>query len=374
MKFPFTKLNLVLIYLFIFCIRLFFVLQAEMNLREFAGNEVKVRGRVTSEPVVKGTSQSFNLDRVKVISSLYPVWHYSDAIEAVGTLDRRVIGGFYSQFSLIYPDIKAYQPDSKLNFWQGFTQAAIRGRTGVEGVYQRVLPEPESSLLAGIVLGVKRGLPDSFYQHLQKTGTLHLVVASGYNISVVLGTLVGLLAGLLRRQWAILVGFLAVIFYTVMAGGEPAIVRAAIMGSLAYLGQILGRKSESLRLLMVAGGIMLLVNPFYLLDLGFQLSFLATLGIILLADKLPKLIAETTAAQIFVWPLLYLHFGQMNPFAILVTVLIVWLVPYIMGLGAFLALFGWIKPVGIVLGWIAYLPLHLMTTIISWFGTHVALN
>ena len=116
---------------------------------------------------------------------------------------------------------------------------------------------------------------------------------------------------------------------------------------------------------------MLLVNPFYLLDLGFQLSFLATLGIILLADKLPKLIAETTAAQIFVWPLLFIHFGQMNPFAILVNVLIVWLVPYIMGLGAFLALFGWIKPVGIVLGWITYLPLHLMTTLISWFGTHV---
>jgi len=368
MKSAFTKLNLVLIYLFILSIRLLFVLQAETNLREYAGNEVKVVGRITSEPVAKGQSQNFNIGRVKVITSLYPSWHYGDYLETVGTLERRVIGGLYSQFSLIYPSIVPMEPDSS---FISPAALAIRLRTEVEKLYDRFLPEPESSLLAGIVLGVKRGLPQEFYQNLQTTGTLHIVVASGYNISVVLGLIVGLLAGLLRRQWAILVGFIAVVFYTAMAGGEPAIIRAAIMGSLAYLGQVLGRKSESLRLLVVAGGIMLLVNPFYLLDIGFQLSFLATLGIVLLADKLPKLIAETTAAQIFVWPLLYLHFGQMNPFAILVNVLIVWLVPYIMGLGAILAFFGWIVPLGAVLGWITYLPLHLMVSIINWFGAHV---
>jgi len=368
MKSVYTRVNLILIYLLLFCIRSFFVLQAETGLREFAGKTVKLQGRITTEPVVSGKSQSFSLGRVRVVSSLLPKYHYGDSVEAVGNLESRVIGKFYRQFSLIYPDITPVEPDSS---FIDPTTLAIRVRTEVEKVYNHVLPEPESSLLAGIVLGVKRGLPQQFYQSLQRTGTLHIVVASGYNVTVVLGTIVGLLAGLIRRQWAISLGIIAVIFYAAMAGFEPSIVRAAIMGSLAYLAQVLGRKSESLRLLMVAAGVMILVNPLYLIDLGFQLSFLATLGIILLADKLPKLIAETTAAQIFVWPLLFIHFGQMQPFAILVNSLILWLVPYIMGLGAFLAFFGWVMPLGVVLGWVTYLPLHLMVTIISWFGVHV---
>jgi competence protein ComEC len=193
-------------------------------------------------------------------------------------------------------------------------------------------------------------------------------VASGYNVTIIIGTIITLIAGLIRRQWAILIGILAVFGYTIMAGAEPAIVRAAIMGSLAYFGQVLGKQSEGIRLLVVAGLTMILVNPFFLLDLGFQLSFMATLGLLLMADHFPQVIAETTAAQIMVWPIILINFGQLSLFSILVNILILWLVPYIMVLGAALALVGWIKPVGAVLGMIAYLPLHLMTVIINWFG------
>jgi competence protein ComEC len=268
----------------------------------------------------------------------------------------------------MYPDIKETIPDSKKNFLTWFSRGAINLRTEVEKIYNHYLGEPEASLLSGIVLGVKRGLPQEFADSLQKTGTLHIIVASGYNVTIIIGTIITLIAGLIRRQWAILIGILAVFGYTIMAGAEPAIVRAAIMGSLAYFGQVLGKQSEGIRLLVVAGLTMILVNPFFLLDLGFQLSFMATLGLLLMADHFPQVIAETTAAQIMVWPIILINFGQLSLFSILVNILILWLVPYIMVLGAALALVGWIKPVGAVLGMIAYLPLHLMTVIINWFG------
>jgi len=104
----------------------------------------------------------------------------------------------------------------------------------LEAWYSLILPEPEASLMAGIVLGSKRGLPLEFWQALQKTGTLHIVVASGFNVTVVLGATIFLLAGIFRRSLAIVLGIGAVMIYSLMAGMEPAIVRAALMGVLVY--------------------------------------------------------------------------------------------------------------------------------------------
>jgi competence protein ComEC len=138
------------------------------------------------------------------------------------------------------------------------------------------------------------------------------------------------------------------------------------MGSLAYLGQFLGKQAQSLRLLIIAALVMLLVNPLTIFDVGFQLSFLATLGLIVLCPRLTRVptgIRESLAAQIFVWPVLVSNFGQMNVFAILINSLIVWLVPYIMVLGAALSFTGWQ-----VLAWLVYVPAHLMVKIIYVFA------
>ena len=343
------RLNLVLIGLIIFLVRLNTSLQANRNLYRQADKPIVLTGIISSQITLQGSNQSFNVGRIRVRTNLYPTYEYGDQLVISGTLQRQVINRWYSRFSLLYPRIEKLEAGN--NIFIGLKER-------LETWYSRVLPEPEASLMAGIVLGSKRGLPLEFWQALQKTGTLHIVVASGFNVTVVMGATIFLLAGILPRIWAILLGITAVIIYSLMAGLEPAIVRAAIMGSLAYFGQMLGRPSDGLRLLFLAAGAMLLVNPLFIWDIGFQLSFLATLGLILICPRLPgflpKGMKESLAAQAMVWPVLLINFGQMSLIGILVNSLIVSLVPYVMALS--------------LLPWLAYVPLHLIVVIINYFG------
>jgi len=279
----------------------------------------------------------------------------------------------------MYPDVKRIKADRVKIIGPSGKERLIRFKRRIETVFNRNLSEPEASLLAGIVLGAKRGLPYEFWQALQRTGTLHIVVASGYNVTVVIGVVINYLAGWVKRRTAVMLGMMTVIGYTVMAGAEAAIVRAAIMGSLAYFGQVLGRKADGVRLLVVAVMVMVLFDPMIVWDVGFQLSIMATSGLMFIGPLLEKVfkrvwliggdMLDTVAAQIGVWPILLITFGNLSVFAVVVNSLILWLVPVVMGLGGVLAIMGLIwQPLGQVIGWLVYVPLTLIVRVIEWFG------
>ena len=368
-----------MIWLAIFGARLGSNFQAEGSLRGLEGTQIQVVGRISSEPLLQGGSQSFKMGKIRVKTKQYPKYEYGQKVLISGSLQRRMINKWYSRFSLMYPVVKLVEPKKAKIMGLRWKDWIYIVRRQIEGVYNRNIPEPEASLLAGIVLGVKRGLNRQFWEALQKTSTLHIVVASGYNVTVVIGATIFMLAGILKRRTAIFWGIVAVIGYTVMAGGEPAIVRAAIMGSLAYFGQALGRQSDGLRALLVAVMVMLAVEPILVFDIGFQLSVAATLGLMFIGPLVKRVtgkiwgvgndIAETISAQIAVWPILVIAFGQMSVFGILVNGLILWLVPIIMVLGAVMALVGlvWEGLAGVV-GWLVYVPLTVMVRVIEWFG------
>ena len=374
------KLGIVLmIWLAIFGVRLNSNFQAEGKLRAMEGKQIQVVGRVSSEPLLQGTSQRFKIGKIEMRTKQYPKFEYGDTVTVSGSLQRRMINKWYSRFSLMYPDVKLVDERSAKVMGFRWKEKIYTLRRQIEGVYNRNIPEPEASLLAGIVLGAKRSLDAEFYTALQKTSTLHIVVASGYNVTVVIGAVIFMLAGFLKRKWAVFWSVVAVFGYTIMAGGEPAIVRAAIMGSLAYFGQVLGRQNDGMRLLLVAVMVMLTWQPMLVWDIGFQLSVAATLGLILISPLLKRVfgiiwgvgndIAETTSAQLAVWPILVISFGNMSLFGILVNSLILWLVPIIMALGAGLAAVGLVfEPLGRVIGWLVYVPLTMMVRIIDWFG------
>jgi competence protein ComEC len=350
-------LILVLICLAIFLVRFKSSLQVNQNLDRFEGKQISITGKISSNISLQDNSQSFNLGRIRVKTTLYPRYNYGDELIISGTLQSKVINRWHRRFSLIYPGIELVESGN--NIFIGL-------KNRLEANIQANLPEPEAGLVSGIVLGSKSALSAEFWQALQQTGTLHLVVASGYNVSVILGAVVGYLSGLIKRQWAIGLGIVVVGIYAFMVGLEPAIVRASLMGSLAYLAQALGRPAQTLRLLFLAAGVMLFINPLTVFDVGFQLSFLATLGLIVLCPRLQRVpagVRESLAAQIFVWPILLYNFGQLMPFSILVNSLIVWLVPFIMLLGAAVAVSGWL-----VFGWLVYVPAHLMVKIIYVFA------
>ena len=150
------------------------------------------------------------------------------------------------------------------------------------------MPFEESSLLSGILLGIDWHIPRYLEDAYRVTGTVHIIAISGFNIALITGLIIRLFRRIFTPVWAGILAILAVLFYTLMVGAEPSVVRAAIMGSLSIPAYYIGRRIIGLYSLTLAAAVMVLFNPLLLWDIGFQLSFLATLGLMVLADPVVK--------------------------------------------------------------------------------------
>lgn len=249
--------------------------------------------------------------------------------------------------------------------------------------YGKLLPEPESALVAGIVLGEKSRLPKKFYNALINTGTIHVVVASGYNVMVVGGMILASLLYFARRKWVTLWVVVGMFGYGLLAGGDPPVIRAAIMGSMIFIGQAIGRSSRALWSLTLAGWVMVMVEPWLVESVSFQLSVAASVGLFWLLPKLKGWFEEreiggwiiktellpTLAAQIMTGPIILYHFGRVSFFSPLVNVLILPFVPIIMAWGGVMLVLSMVwSPLGMIVGWLVYSLAHLVVVIIGVFG------
>jgi|SRR3989344_3282459 len=215
-------------------------------------------------------------------------------------------------------------------------------RHNLDDRISRLLPSPQAELLSGILLGQNKSLPAGLKLSLRDTSTLHIVVASGQNLSIVAGFFF-YLAGLIKRRQAIVLSLLAVIGYTLLTGVQVPILRAAVMFCLAGLATLSGRQKKVWWVLLVTAALMLLVNPKWILDLSFQLSFLATFGVVVVSPvlmkylhKIPVLgqdLAVTLAAQLMVTPVIAISFHQISLVSLITNALILWTVPFAMILG-----------------------------------------
>lgn len=243
----------------------------------------------------------------------------------------------------------------------------------------RIYPQPEAALLNGILLGLERDLPAGLARAFQDTGTAHIIAISGFNMSLLSGLFLALFGRLLPRGWAALAAGLAIAFYTLLVGANPAVVRAAVMSSLALFGRLIGRRSAGLTPLAFSAAVMTAFNPWLPWDASFQLSFTATLGLILYAEPLqrafegwltgrfsPSLarriappVAEyflfTLAAQVTTLPVVLAQFGRLSLSALLANPLVLPVQPLVMQLGGLALIFGmlWL-PLGQVMGWLTY--------------------
>lgn len=235
---------------------------------------------------------------------------------------------------------------------------------------QRALPEPHASLAAGILFGVKQSMPRKFFDQLVETGTLHVVAASGYNVSVVASLVQAVLGQVLSRNMALGGAGVMVGLYVLLAGGSPAIVRAGIMGILGLIGVGLGRVREAKRLLTVSCVVMLGVKPALGAEVGFQLSVAATLGILYIVPLLLRLgkarpwqeyLYPTLGATLATAPVIYWHFGRVSLIGVLVNMLVLPVVPGIMLLAALTL----VLP---VTAYLLYVPLWWVVAVVEWFS------
>ncbi len=160
---------------------------------------------------------------------------------------------------------------------------ALRARG--EALLNRQLPEPYAALANGMLLGVESGIPDELYEQFNLTGTSHVIVISGSNVAIIAGVLMALGQRLWGRRaiWPTLLGIAS---YALLVGGDPAVLRAATMGSLFAIATVLERRSTALVSLAFACWLMTLFNPLTLWDVGFQLSSAATAGLILFSTRI----------------------------------------------------------------------------------------
>jgi competence protein ComEC len=226
----------------------------------------------------------------------------------------------------------------------------------LENIYL-IFPDPEASLLAGILLGVDTGLPGDLQQAFKDTGTAHIIAISGFNIAIIAGLFFTLFSRVFGQLRGSIVAILGIALYTFLVGADAAVVRAAIMGGLALLIRLLGRQNDGLNALMLSAVIMSIFNPHIPWDVGFQLSFFATLGLILYAEpfqdwavnvitrftspgnarKVAAPISEyillTLAAQLTTLPIMAYHFKRISLVSLIANPFILPVQPAVMIVG-----------------------------------------
>jgi competence protein ComEC len=356
------KIFLFLIFACVYFLRLYF----SQNLFIREGDWVKLSGLITREPYLSGSNQVVYLDQFILKTQAQPRYHYGQSIKVIGRVDQRVIKASRVNFVLINPAIHLLAGGEN-----GGDQAAWFSRLNhsLVNLFNRLLPSPHAGLLAGILLGSKEELGSEFTQNLQQTGTIHLVVASGYNLSVVVGFCLAVLLRYFKRPFAIVFSSFGLLFYLFLAGVQPPLVRASLMAGLTLLAQLTGRDQAGLRGLMLAAGTMLLVSPRLIFDLGFLLSVAATAGLLVIKiPKIPEALGVTFSAQILALPLLFYAFGQFNLLSPLINLLVLPLVPFLMILGAVLTVIGWVPVLGQLAAFLVYAPLEYFVQIINFFG------
>jgi len=212
------------------------------------------------------------------------------------------------------------------------------------GINKALLP-PASSLYSAMLIGDKGEFTQENRNNLASSGLSHIVAISGLHITIITTLLisVGIYLGLWRRSagW---VAIALIVFYIWMIGTPASAVRAGIMASTVFLAERFGRPSSSWRALLLAAAVMLAFNPLLIrYDVGFQLSFLAVMGILLFARKIEPYISKvpnilharevlsmSISAQIFTAPLVLFIFGTFAPFGVLANILVVTILPAVL--------------------------------------------
>ncbi|MDO8565941.1 MAG: ComEC/Rec2 family competence protein [Candidatus Moranbacteria bacterium] len=246
------------------------------------------------------------------------------------------------------------------------------------------LPQPEAGLALGLIVGGDNRLPETLKTAFARVGLTHIVAISGYNIALIAqGLLIfGIGIGLWRKQ-AIFLAALGVIFFVFLVGAPASAVRAGVMGLSVFAAFFVGRLSRGVNMLLLAAVSMLFFQPLLLrYDVGFQLSFLATLGIIVMAPFMDRFLSKeffgkgfleifflTFAVELFVMPVLMYQFHIFSPWALLTNVLLLPLVPYAMALGFVSAVAFFILPgLHMLPATLTYFFLWVITYVVERFG------
>ena len=356
-------------------------------------DEPDIRDRIVSLKVDVDTiklqdgSTNNSLGTILVQTPRFPIIEYGTQIHVIGMVETPPENESFSYkaylarqdiHSLIFlPQIEIIDENAGNPIYHAIYSLKQRAHSTIK----QTIAEPQASLLAGILLGNDNGLPPDLDEAFRVTGMTHIIAISGFNIAIIIMVLMSISRPFLGDRYATLFAVAGIILYTILVGADASVVRAAIMGSVfLFTSRWLGRPGFSVATLLVAGWVMTGIRPFLLWDVGFQLSFAATLSLILFADPfaqqmhkwlkrlftpdttewlmglLTEPIIITISAQILTLPLMMGHFGQLSIVSLIANALILPAQPGVMLWGGLATIVGMISPaLGQLFGWIAWL-------------------
>lgn len=356
--------------------------------------EITIDGIVAREPDILVDKQrllirSTALDGLlQATTALVPQFHVGDQVQIVCTLRRpepfdgfaydRFLARYHIGSVCYYPSITIVGSDNS------FLRRIFHVKEFALSRIQHVLAPPENSIILGVLFGENHAVPQDIAADFRITGTTHVLVISGSNIVLLAGILLGTMKHLpLQRRTRFILIISVLWLYAIFTGLQSPAVRATIFGTITVLAQWSGRKGDALRLCTVAAAIMVLVNPLLLwFDAGFQLSFLATMGIIIWnpwfqarLQRVPEIgglrlaTSTTLSASITTAPLIAFSFHTFSVVGLFANLVVVPLISAVMILALAVTcaalLWQWIA------SWFAlplYMLLHLLLSIVHWFA------
>ena len=372
-------------------------------------------GIVSSEPDVRVDGVNYRICILQseicnlVKSGLYPRYNYGDELQVTCKL-KKPDGMYYARQGTF---LSCERPDiNRIGSGKGnFLMAKILALKHIVAErVNRLWHEPQASFMAGLLYGYRGGLGD-LNDLFNRTGVTHIVAISGYNISIIAMVLCTICVQLYipRKKAFWLVGT-GIVLFVIFTGAGASVVRAGIMGLIVLFAKQIGRMSQAGRVLVFTAVLMCLQNPLVLVwDAGFQLSFVATLGLVYLSPIVGNWIATsasgllamtvaqkslrgarnerrgnlfrfrsavmetfvaTLSAIIATLPLILYQFGRLSIVAPIVNILILWTIPYIMLAGFLAVMASFIfYPLGKLISWLALLGLNYVIEIVKWFGS-----
>ncbi len=391
-------------------------------------SKVEVQGNVTDEPTIQGktrvllvsvTSISLNtgatwqnadgelevrtLDSAGATEDPYGA-NYGDAVQLQGTLqprDQYTAAGVFANMS--FPRISVSSSGGNPIF-----AALYHLRVLLATVIAQSLPQPEAAVLIAILLSLRTPTLKPLANFFNETGTAHLIAPSGFKVTIVAGIIISSTRWLYKkrdvptgqatqawqmlpaerrqgdvRRWLVTTLVVTgIVVYTILSGAGPAAIRAGIMGVIMVIAPRIGRIYNVYTALAFAALIMCMFDPFILWDVGFQLSFLGTLGIVMLTPSLQRLLsalervpfghslveisAVTLAAEIATLPINAQTFNTISFIALVTNILTVPLLGILLSIGLLLSGLGLLyAPLGLLCGWAAWPLLWYITTIVT---------
>jgi len=361
------------------------------------GQQVEVTGRIVQEPDARDSFTQLYVavdeELLLVRTSRFDGLRYGDIVRVTGQLEQPEV--FETDTGRLF-DYPSYLQARGAQYVVSFADVVVvetdRGNWLVSWLYkakadfaatiESLLPPPQSDLGLGLLLGIKQALGEDLEDAFRRTGLIHIVVLSGYNVMLVIAFFWWVTSWMLPLRGRVVVSVVGIILFAVMVGLSATVVRASVMAGILLLAKFIGARYDVLRALLFAGLVMVIINPYLLLyDLGFQLSFMATLGLVLFLPQFEGTVATETRSlglrdiflatcvtQVFVLPLLIFHIGEVSLVAVAVNVLVLPIVAMAMALTFATGLVGLVSSsLALLFALLANVVLSYIVVVVTWF-------